>query len=155
MKSGSRYTWYVCDLCRQVNQAVGAVLGSKKAGAVPLGRHSLMNGVSLSTSPLDESSVESFTDALKGLNSIWQRLFDWRESEATRLVGSTDQPGASLSLNDWLKRFPGFMGASVDSFCRFVEYDLPRHPELQALSAQRQRFLEEDTSRVDRVERPE
>ena len=155
MKSGSRYTWYVCDLCRQVNQAVGAVLGSKKAGAVPLGRHSLMNGVSLSTAHLDEASVNAFKDALKGLTSIWRRLSDWRESEATRLIDSIDQRGASMSLNDWLTRFPACMGASVDSFCRFVEFDLPRHPDLEALSAERQRFLEEGTSRADRVERPE
>ena len=72
MKSGSRWSWYACENCLEVNRAVGAVFGSQKAGALPLGRHSIMNGVTLGGGHTDDTAVAGFVDLLRGLTKVSQ-----------------------------------------------------------------------------------
>ena len=143
MKSGSRWSWYACENCLEVNRAVGAVFGSQKAGALPLGRHSMMNGVTLGGGNTDDTAVAGFVDLLRGLTKVWKRIFEWAPQEAGRLAASAgwDSGGGAVPLVEWLERFPASRGASVDAFCRFVEYDLPDHPDLELLSGAKREFL--------------
>ena len=135
MKSGTRWSWYACETCLEVNRVVGAVFGSRKAGALPLGRHSLMNGVTLNAGSHDDAAAAGFVVLLRGLTKVWERIFEWAPEEAGRLAASSgwDLGEGAVPLVEWLERFPGSVGASVDAFCRFVEYDLPTHPQLATL----------------------
>lgn len=140
MKSGSRYTWFVCDSCLEVNRTVGSVLGSPRCGALPVGRHSLMNGVTVGVSS-DDSELNNFVSQLRSLRSVWNELFDWRDKEVTRLTEGSGLDGESIHLSEWMRLHPVSTGASVDAFCRFVNYDLPDVPQLRDLSAEREAFL--------------
>ena len=142
MKSGSRWSWYACENCLDVNRAVGAVFGSQKAGALPLGRHSIMNGVTLGGGDYDDAAVHGFAELLRGLTSVWKRIFEWAPQEAGRLAVSVgwDSGEGAVPLVEWLDRFPASLGASADAFCRFVEYDLPDHASLRHLNKARAGF---------------
>jgi len=143
MKSGSRWSWYACENCLEVNRAVGAVFGSRKAGALPLGRHSMMNGVTLNAGSHDDAAAAGFVVLLMGLTEVWKRIFEWAPLEAGRLVAAAGWNNReSGPLVDWLERNPSSTGASVDAYSRFVEYDLPDHPLLRGLVEARTEFLE-------------
>ena len=90
MKSGTRWSWYACDTCLEVNRSVGTVLGSPRAGALPLGRHSIMNGVTLGGGNIDDAAVRGFSELLRGLTSVWKRIFEWAPEEAGRLAAAAD-----------------------------------------------------------------
>ena len=143
MKSGSRWSWYACDSCLNVDRTVGAVFGSPKAGALPLGRHSIMNGVSFGSGDTSDAAIKDFVAFFSGLNSIWKRIFEWAPREAGRLVAAAGWDNLeSVPLVDWLEKNPTSPGASVDAYSRFVEYDLPDHPLLKDLVEARTEFLE-------------
>jgi len=140
MKSGSRYTWLVCDDCLAVNRAVGSVMGSSGGGALPVGRHSIMNGVRFGGGDLSDERIRDLTAWLRGLTKVWFRMFDWGPEEASRLGTVVGDVGEAVPLPEWLDRFPHSDGASVDAFCRFVDYDLPEHPSLRYLNEARDGF---------------
>ncbi|MCH7902052.1 MAG: hypothetical protein IH818_14275 [Acidobacteria bacterium] len=140
MKSGSRYTWLVCDDCLAVNRTVGGVLGSSGGGALPVGRHSIMNGVRFGGGDLDDAEISAMAEWFLGLTKVWRRLMDWGPEEAKRLSAVLGNVGEAIPLVEWLERFPSSRGASVDAFCRFVEYDLPDHPSLRPLNEARDGF---------------
>jgi len=143
MKSGSRWSWYACDNCLEVNRAVGAVFDSPKAGALPLGRHSIMNGVSFGGGDISDAAIKDFVAFFSGLTSVWKRIFEWAPEEAGRLAAAAGWDNLeSVPLVDWLDRNPTSTGASVDAYSRFVEYDLPEHPLLRGLVEARTGFLE-------------
>ncbi len=139
MKSGSRYTWLVCDDCLAVNRTVGSVLGSSGGGALPVGRHSIMNGVRFGGGDLDDSEISAMAAWFLGLTKVWRRLMDWGPEEAKQLSTVLGNVG-EVPLPEWLDRFPGGVGASVDAFCRFVGYDLPDHSSLRHLNKARGGF---------------
>ena len=140
MKSGSRYSWLVCDACLTVNRTVGSVLGSSGAGALPVGRHSIMNGVRFGGGDLDDAEISAMAEWFFGLTKVWRRLMDWGPEEAKQLSNLLGNVGEAVPLPVWLERFPSSRGASVDAFCRFVEYDLPDHPLLRHLNEARAEF---------------
>lgn len=140
MKSGSRYTWLVCDHCQSVNRTVGSVLGSSGGGALPVGRHSIMNGVRFGGGLLDNGEISALAEWFLGLTKVWRRLMDWGPEEAKRLSAILGNVGEAVPLVEWLERFPTSRGASADAFCRFVEYDLPEHPSLRRLNKARAGF---------------
>ena len=140
MRSGSRFTWLVCPECLEVNRSIGAAFGSSRWGALPVGRHSLMNGVAYEPTSEGGEDLAGFVDQLGGLVDVWRRLGDWRVQEATRLVADPATVADSIPLAVWRRRFPASIGASVDALCRFVELDLPHHPSLNGLRQARRSF---------------
>ena len=57
--AGTRWSWLACGMCREVNLAIRDIVGADR-GVLPLGRHSLMNGLGLRGSP--KVSDEVFED---------------------------------------------------------------------------------------------
>ncbi len=135
MRTGSRWSWYACDRCRNVNIRVGEAIAGPRASVLPFGRHSLMNGVSLSSSDVDnDASTAAFAKAMRELSGFWSRLPSWSTEEAERLVESGSLQGDSVPLQEWIRLFPSSLGASADAFCRFLHTDLPSVPHLERLS---------------------
>jgi hypothetical protein len=101
-----------------------------------------MNGLTLNAGSHDDAAAAGFVALLRGLTKVWKRIFEWAPEEAGRLAAPTGwDPGeGAVPLVEWLERFPSSHGASVDAFCRFVEFDLPEHPTLRHLNKARNGF---------------
>ncbi len=116
MKSGSRWTTYACRSCLDLNHAVGRALGAQR-GALPLGRHSLMNGLSARPEELQNPELRSFATAMRGLLKIWFRLADWKVEEGLRLAESSGVAGrGTVPWAEWVLLSPSSEGASADAF---------------------------------------
>ncbi len=134
-QSGSRWTYFACGSCVAANRAVGEVLGSPH-GALPLGRHSMMNGLD---SRLGKSG---FAVVLREMHRIWVRLTEWRQEEGQRLSESVGLVGrGEVAWTAWEKALLGSLGASADALCRLLDFDLPAHPRLVLLNEERDSFL--------------
>ena len=99
-----------------------------------------MNGVRFGGGDLGDAEISAMAEWFWGLTKVWRRLMDWGPAEAKRLSTVLGNVGEAVPLPVWLDRFPGGVGASVDAFCRFVEYDLPEHPSLRPLNEARDGF---------------
>jgi hypothetical protein len=136
--SGTRWSWFACTTCREVNLAVGTALNSAGAMILPLGRHSLMNRVALPTdTEEDDPAVARFAEALLNLTGAWLKLHDWSKVEATRLATAAGWENTAVPLATWLEAFPASVGASVDAFCRFTGADLPETDQLSGFDLDR------------------
>lgn len=144
MQSGSRWMWLVCDECRHVNRVVGEALGSDGPGVLPLGRHSMMNGVGFNAEGATDEDIDAFSHVLAGLTEVWMRLHEWGEAEVKRLHDLAGLGSDPIPVPTWMHLFPPSIGASVDAFCRFVEYDLPDRPLFEELRRERRSFLATD-----------
>jgi len=141
MKSGSRWSWFACETCRSVNDAVGKSVGGER-GALPLGRHSIMNGLVPSPNGIETDEMVGFVMALREMFSIWFDLADWKTAEGGRLgsaAGFAERDAVSWA--EWVGFNPPSVGATVDAFCRFVGYDLPENPALDRLVDARRAFV--------------
>ena len=142
--SGSRWSWYGCGSCREVNLAVATAVGSPPPGILPLGRHSLMNGAGMRGDVArDDEQLTAFVDALMSSVRSWTKLSAWQATEAADLATRAGWLGngtTEIPLSSWLIQWPGSPGASVDAFCRFLETDLPPTTELAALLEARSIF---------------
>jgi hypothetical protein len=129
--SGSRWSWYICEICRAVNSAIAtATIGEHHPGnqVIPFGRHSLMNGIAIGPAALenDETTRESVKALVSFLESS-RRIIDWRKEEGRRLVdrgGFGDQE--LVLLGDWMTTNPASLGASVEAFCGLVDGGRPQ-----------------------------
>ena len=110
-----------------------------------MGRHSIMNGVRFGGGDLGDAEISAMAEWFLGLTKVWRRLMDWGPEEAERLSTVLGNVGETVPLPVWLERLPGSVGASVDAFSRFVEYDLPDHPSLRHLIEARARFTATET----------
>ena len=74
--SGSRFSSF---FCRECHTAVRKLAESAGFAVIPLGRHTLMNGIALQgTTAREPKRVAAFTAAAENLFSRIDRLADWR-----------------------------------------------------------------------------
>jgi hypothetical protein len=106
----SRWSWLGCENCRVVNAGLGKPLA--------LGRHSLMNGISIRVNASPEV-VEQQTARLMAFAKGDGRLQDWRRNEYRRLAAEFD-PLADIPLRVWQQQWPPSPGASADAFSRLL-----------------------------------
>lgn len=138
MKSGTRWSWRACETCRSVNNAIAtAINGETHPGnqILPLGRHSLMNGIAVGAGSLQCGGVtEASVEPLVSFFEFSKRLTDWKEEEGRRLVDRGGLTGLDrVPLDDWVASNPGSVGASANAFCRFVGEDILDLPGLDDL----------------------
>lgn len=142
MGSGSRWTWLACDSCRKVNDAIGTAIAGETAQALPLGRHSIMNGQALSGKDVgDEGAIDRFAAAGGTMMSTAKRLSSWRSAEITRLAEGQGLDPSEIGLDAWLASFPTSLGASMEAFCRFTSFEAHDLPGLDELWDARAEFL--------------
>ncbi len=118
LDSGSRFSVWFCSDCKQRVVALNAAVGHP---LVPIGRHSIMHGVALHTSPRPtDAEVEAFVTRFGTLMQRMGRLADWgHEIVRSNLmtIGHSDE--ASVALADYLERVSGLNRA--DRFDAMVE----------------------------------
>ena len=114
----SRYSWLACPDCRTVNDELGWRYGVRP---LALGRHSLMNGVSVRGGQAQEATraqVDRLVSFARGL----QWLTEQSKAEFARMAGEFDDPGGGqdVPLRVWQQRFAPSPQASKEAFVRLL-----------------------------------
>lgn len=109
----SRWAWLACEDCREVNAKLPRRYGVR---SFPLGRHSIMNGISVRGGAPPEVQKEQIA-RLAAYARGDDRLRTWRREEYRRLAAAFD-PLADVPLEEWQERWPPSRAASVDAFAR-------------------------------------
>ena len=78
-----RYSWNVCEVCLKFNRS----LNTKYGVCLPLGRHSIMNGISIPIHATKSVQEEGITEMLNFLDKA-QSLSDWGDLQARQLFES-------------------------------------------------------------------
>ena len=118
----TRWSWLACTDCRSVERALQDRLGIR---VLPLGRHSLMNGVGLRVAAASEAEAAAFAVRFEGLGLGWDRLFDWGAAEARRLADSLGADAPAVPLETWQRAFPPSVEASLDAYERILGTPVP------------------------------
>lgn len=125
-----RWSWLACDDCRTVERALSGWLGIP---VLPLGRHSVMNGVILADDAPSEVDKEEFAAALTGLARGWARLKNWGHAEAMGLACRLATDDEQVRVEAWQRRFAPSARASVDAIERLLETPLPEGLRVKGL----------------------
>ena len=102
--SGSRWSVWLCNECAGRAQALNQRIGRP---VVPIGRHSVMHGISLPVTARedDEEAVEEFCAASNGLFASMRRLEEWaQERIAYNIYRLGFDLGAPVRLTEYLAR---------------------------------------------------
>jgi hypothetical protein len=97
-----RYSWNVCEVCLKFNRS----LQSKYGASLPLGRHSLMNGVSIPIHATKSKRDQGITEMLNFLEKA-QNISDWGNLQARSLFESipTWRNEPFIRLQRWEEKF--------------------------------------------------
>ena len=112
----SRYSWEACEKCRAANSSLERKLGLK----VPLGRHSVMNGVSIPIQKKVEPDDPSLVEMVGFIKKIGD-LSEWGKN-LTKVLYESVPAWAGLthvSLEGWEKKFPSTSKASFEALQRY------------------------------------
>ena len=118
----SRWSWLACGSCRNVESALQSWLGVR---VLPLGRHSIMNGVARRISDESVEASEEFARSFNNLGASWDSLSAWGREEARRLLSAVPQAGEDVPLDTWREHFPASVPASADAYERLLGIELP------------------------------
>ena len=118
----TRWSWLACTHCRAVDRALRDWLGMR---VLPLGRHSIMNGVGLRVAEASQDDVDAFAVRFEGLGLGWDRLYVWGAAEARRLADRLVDTGPEVPLERWQADFPPSVSASLDAYERLLDTPLP------------------------------
>jgi hypothetical protein len=105
-----------------VEQALRGWLGIR---VLPLGRHSLLNGVGLRVAEASAEQADAFAVQFEGLSLGWDTLFDWGHAEARRLADALVDDAPDVPLTKWQRAYPPSLAASVDAYERILRTPLP------------------------------
>jgi hypothetical protein len=119
----SRWAWLGCEDCRAINNALARAWGFRP---LALGRHSLMNGISVRAGAPPELQKRQIA-RLVAFARGYERLRDWRRQEYRRLAAEFD-PLADIPLAAWQEQWRPGRRASADAFSRLLGRELPLRP---------------------------
>ncbi len=119
----TRWSWLACGNCRSVEKALQKWLGIR---VLPLGRHSILNGVALRVAEASSEDADAFAVAFEGLSLGWDTLFAWGDAEARRLADALVEAGtADVPLEVWQRTHLPSLAASIDAYERILRTPLP------------------------------
>ena len=97
-----RYSWTACESCLKFNRKIGSQYGI----ALPLGRHSIMNGIAVPMSATGEEKEQSI-DALLQFIKTAGNLSDWGTLQARQLFESVPswRRESKISRSTWEEKF--------------------------------------------------
>jgi len=113
LRSGSRYSVWLCAVCKLRVLELCAELGRL---VVPIGRHSIMNGFVLPTTPEPtDLDTEAFADRLLHMGTRINRLHDWARAVVRSNLAVIGREDADALLSEYL--------AAVGSLDRHERFD--------------------------------
>ena len=97
-----RYSWNACESCLKFNRKIGSEYGI----SLPLGRHSIMNGIAVSMNATGEVKKQSI-DALLQFITVAGNLSDWGTLQARQLFESVPswRRESRISRSVWEAKF--------------------------------------------------
>lgn len=97
-----RYSWNVCKACLKFNRS----LGRKYGASLPLGRHSIMNGLSIPVSATKEVQEEGIKQLMNFFETL-QSIADFGDLQARVLFESIPawRKETFISLDIWEAKF--------------------------------------------------
>ena len=117
MKSGSRWSAFFCNFCKQI---IGDLNNAMGFSLIPIGRHSIMNNLSLSGKDFqDPKAVSSFLEGTNSMNKRIELLADWKKiitAKNLKRIGYGRDPDIDLFsylsqvTPDFWSQFPAFYG---------------------------------------------
>jgi hypothetical protein len=117
--SGSRWSSYFCDECRPrivaLNRGVGRCV-------IPIGRHSIMNGVALRANP--PPTDEALGRFVHDVGTIFERaarVARWRRRRVQRVLGTIDGDDAA-ALVSYIAAAPSVLGDSARAYDDLLEW---------------------------------
>ena len=113
---GSRWSWEVCEKCKTANSSLEKKLGLK----VPVGRHSIMNGVSIPIKKKIELDDPSLTEMLGFLKKAGD-LSEWGQNLVKVLYEAVPewQGLTHVSLEGWRKKYRNSAAASLEALKKY------------------------------------
>ena len=112
----SRFSWLACESCKAANKKFHFKMGFK----LPLGRHSIMNGVSIPAN-VPKAEVEAGISNMMTLVKSWEDLNTWCALK-TRILFESVPEWAEMKLipiDLWEKKFESSLEGSLNSFAQF------------------------------------
>ncbi len=102
---------------------LGAGRQSSPGGSlIAIGRHSIMNGVSVRVDAPEGQRAKAVRAAV-GLSDEWQSLVAWRKAEVTKLASLAGLGGPAVPYTKWLEHMPVSLEASRDAHVRYRGVD--------------------------------
>jgi len=127
LRNSAPWSWFGCGSCRAVDARAAAALGGKRL--LPLGQHSIMNGVGIRLSTPDGPGRSAKFEQLVSIGQGWQELDQWRDAETARLVAELRDRIAelpeSVPVPQWQEWFPASRQASADAYLRLLQAQQP------------------------------
>ena len=121
------WSWFGCEACRAVDRRAASLFGGERI--LPLGQHSMMNGLGIRLSTAAGPGLEAAFEQFAALGRGWDDLSAWAEVEAERLVASVADLGVRtdelVPLPTWQEWFPPGRPASADAFVRLIARQQP------------------------------
>ncbi|UER53629.1 hypothetical protein HJG43_02595 [Kineosporiaceae bacterium SCSIO 59966] len=105
-----------------MEDALQAWLGVR---VLPLGRHSIMNGVAGRVTADATGGADSFLQSLNALNLSWSRLSQWADAETRRLAARGGFVEEDVPLSVWQRTFATSVAASGDAYERLLQIKIP------------------------------
>ena len=121
VRSGSKWSTWFCPDCRERVTALNARMGRC---VVPIGRHSLMNGVSYRPVPggMDDEALTAFADQLHAFFEAAGDTDGWRLRILTGHLAALGLTGATeVPMRDYLARAARAGLSKTDAFAALAE----------------------------------
>jgi hypothetical protein len=100
--SGSRWSLFYCGECKD---RIMAIRRSKVALAIPLGRHSMVNGIGLPGSDSqDDRKIRAFARDLQGMFGTIEAIFQWKGERLASIVADLDEDPPLADVFEEAKR---------------------------------------------------
>jgi hypothetical protein len=100
IRCGSKWSVFFCDECKRQVVAYNSAAGWR---AIPIGRHSIMNGVALNTKHARKGSARrAFA---RGVSEVFDgigRLERFHRAQVTRIVSSLDASGPTVPVPQYI-----------------------------------------------------
>ena len=98
----SRYSWNACEVCLKFNRKLATDYGM----SLPLGRHSVMNGISIPFNTAKREQEGAIKQLIESLN-VSGRISEWGISQARALFKSVPmwEKESYIPLNKWEAKF--------------------------------------------------
>ena len=119
-----RYSWNVCEVCKKFNRKLALEYGV----ALPLGRHSIMNGLAIPIHATKRVQEEAATELLHFLDVVGS-ISDWGHLQARELFESVPmwRKEPFVRLERWEEKFHlstvKAMSRSVMAFKQYLRID--------------------------------
>jgi hypothetical protein len=101
IRCGSKWSVFFCEECKPHVVAYNGAAGWK---VIPIGRHSIMNGVALNTKHARKGSARrAFAQGMSEVFDGVGQLERFHHTQVTRIVSSIDSPGPTVPVPQYIE----------------------------------------------------